>query len=203
MALIVGLQLPNNVILSLSFLVSRQGTGGVANRYRWPEGQTVPHRHGPTIQGRLELCGTGKSVYLVMAQYIPKFIHKVYVLLWFGTDWYWWISSISLTFCSLVTPFGNLDLGQHWLRWWLVVWRYQDITRTIVDFSMLRFGGIHLKAVSWVLKFLFCIMSWKIILSKLLACVPGVNELRITPLALGESHCCPSASEVTLKDMAK
>ena len=31
----------------------------------------------------------------------------------------------ALTHCGLVTPYGDIDLGQHWVRSWLVVWRHQ------------------------------------------------------------------------------
>ena len=30
--------------------------------------------------------------------------------------------------CRLVTPYANIDLGQHWLRHWLVAWPRQAIT---------------------------------------------------------------------------
>ena len=51
------------------------------------------------------------------------------------------------------------------------------ITWTNVDFSSVRFCGIHLRAIShWVTKPLCCILSLKIILLKLLH-LPGDNEL--------------------------
>ena len=34
--------------------------------------------------------------------------------------------------CGLVTPYGHTDLGQHWSRRWLVVWRHQTITWTLL-----------------------------------------------------------------------
>ena len=51
-----------------------------------------------------------------------------------------------LTHWGLVTPFGDIDLGQHWLRWWLVAWRHQAITWTNVDLSV-RSRGILLRAI--------------------------------------------------------
>ena len=51
-----------------------------------------------------------------------------------------------LTHWGLVTPYGDRDLGQHWLRWWLVAWPHQAITWTIVDLSSVRV--IHLRASS-------------------------------------------------------
>ena len=53
-----------------------------------------------------------------------------------------------LTYWGLVTPFGDIDLGQHWLREWLVTWRHQDITWSNVDLSSVRPSGIHLRAIS-------------------------------------------------------
>ena len=39
---------------------------------------------------------------------------------------------ISSTHCGLLMPYGNIDLGQHWL-----------ITVTNFGFSLVRFCGIH------------------------------------------------------------
>ena len=47
----------------------------------------------------------------------------------------------------MVTPYGNIDLGQHWFRKWLVAWRHQAITWTNVEFSSVSFCGIHLQTV--------------------------------------------------------
>ena len=53
-----------------------------------------------------------------------------------------------LTHCGLVAPYGNMELGQHWLRLWLVAWRHQAITWTNVDLSSVMSLGIHLRALS-------------------------------------------------------
>ena len=53
-----------------------------------------------------------------------------------------------LTQCGLVTPYGGRDLGQHWLRQWIVAWRHQSITWTNVDVSSVRLSDIHLRAIS-------------------------------------------------------
>ena len=83
-----------------------------------------------------------------------------------------------LTHWDLVTPYGGRDLGQHWFRQWLVAWRHQAITWTNVDFSLVRFLVIHLRAVSqWVPKLLFCIMSLCITLWKLLPHLLRTDEL--------------------------
>ena len=58
-------------------------------------------------------------------------------------------SSVSiLTHWGLVTPFGDIDLGQHWLRQWLAAWWHQAITWTNADLSSVRSSGIHLMAIS-------------------------------------------------------
>ena len=51
-----------------------------------------------------------------------------------------------LTHWGLVTPCGDRDLGLHWLRLWLVAWRYQAITWTNVDWSSVKSSYIH---ISW------------------------------------------------------
>ena len=80
------------------------------------------------------------------------------------------VPQIILTYCGPVTPYNDID---------------QDcslpdgnITWTDVDFSSMRFCGIHHKAISqWLPNLLFCIKSLKIIVSKLLPHLPGANEL--------------------------
>ena len=49
-----------------------------------------------------------------------------------------------------MTPHGDIDLGQHWLWWWLVAWWHQAkaITWTNVDLSSVRSCGIHRRALS-------------------------------------------------------
>ena len=43
----------------------------------------------------------------------------------------WYCRSMQhLTHCSLVMPYGDIKLGQHWYRWWLVAWWHQAITWT-------------------------------------------------------------------------
>ena len=55
---------------------------------------------------------------------------------------------LELTHWGLVTPYGDRDLGQHWLRQWLVAWRHQAITWTNVDLSSVRSCDIPLGAIS-------------------------------------------------------
>ena len=47
-----------------------------------------------------------------------------------------------------MTPYGIVDLGQHWFRWWLAAWGHQAITWTTVDKSSVRFCSIHLSTIS-------------------------------------------------------
>ena len=64
-----------------------------------------------------------------------------------------------------MTPYGDMDLVQHELRWWLVAWRHQAITRTNFGFSLMRLCGIHLRAILQHVPWLsFCIMSLKFLL---------------------------------------
>ena len=46
-----------------------------------------------------------------------------------------------------MTPYGNINLDQRWLRQWLVAWRHQAITWTNVDLSSVRSSGVHLSAI--------------------------------------------------------
>ena len=39
-----------------------------------------------------------------------------------------------LILCGTKTPYGDTDLGQLWLRQWLIVWRHKAITWSNVDF---------------------------------------------------------------------
>ena len=85
-----------------------------------------------------------------------------------------------LTHCGLVTPFGDIDLGQHWLRQWLGAWRHQAITWTNVALSSVRFSGIHLRAISSEIPQLpFTKVSLKITFLKLNWNLPGANELSL------------------------
>ena len=65
----------------------------------------------------------------------------------FFDDFYIFLVTLS-THCGIVKPYGDIDLGQHWLRQWLVVWRHQAITSSNFDISLVRFCGIHPRAIS-------------------------------------------------------
>ena len=46
--------------------------------------------------------------------------------------------SLPATHCGSVMPYVNGDLGQHWLRWWLVARKHQAITWTDADLLFIR-----------------------------------------------------------------
>ena len=51
----------------------------------------------------------------------------------------------------LMMQYGNIDLGQNWLRWWLDVWLHQVLTATNMTFQQTLskvFCSLHLNAVS-------------------------------------------------------
>ena len=76
-----------------------------------------------------------------------------------------------------MTPCGDINLGQLWLKWWLSAWWRQANTRTSADLSLVKFRGIHLGAIlQWVPKLLSCITSLKMIISQLLPHFPVANE---------------------------
>ena len=50
------------------------------------------------------------------------------------------------THCGIVKPYGNVDLGQHWLRYFFLL-RHQTITWTNIDSSS-GLCGMHLRAIS-------------------------------------------------------
>ena len=52
-----------------------------------------------------------------------------------------------LIHCGLVMSYGDRELTQHWLRWWLVMWQYQA-TRTHVDLSSVRSSNNHMSVIS-------------------------------------------------------
>ena len=96
--------------------------------------------------------------------------------------WICW--SCRLTHFGLVTPYGDRDLGHHWLRKWLVAWRHQAITWTIVDLWSLRSSDVHLRAISLeISKPSVTKISLKIIFLRFYWNLPGANELKESPPA--------------------
>ena len=83
-----------------------------------------------------------------------------------------------LMHCGLMTPYGDRDLGQHWLRQWLVAWRHQVITWTNVDLPSARCIGIHLITnLQETLQPSIATISWKITFLKFVWNLQGANEL--------------------------
>ena len=75
--------------------------------------------------------------------------------------------------------YGDRDLGQNWLRWWLVAWRHRAITWTSVDLPSVRSIGIHLTTIlQEILQPSITKISWKITILKFLWNLPGANELK-------------------------
>ena len=56
--------------------------------------------------------------------------------------------TLGTMYCGLMMPYGDRDVGQHWLRWWLVAWQHQAITWTNVDWSSVKSSDIHIGAIS-------------------------------------------------------
>ena len=82
-----------------------------------------------------------------------------------------------LTHLGLVTPYGDIDLGPCWLRWWLTAWWHQAIIWTNIDLSPKVFSGIQLRVISQeVLMNLFRDMCSEIALKKG-GQLRGANEL--------------------------
>ena len=87
------------------------------------------------------------------------------------------------THCGLGTPYGVRNLGQHWLRYWLIVWQHRAITWTNVDWyqrSQLTFklGQFHKRCPNCQsLKSLGKLHSNL----KFHSNFPGANELKINP----------------------
>ena len=85
-----------------------------------------------------------------------------------------------LTHCSLMMPYGFMDLGQQWIWLWLGAWWHQAITWSVVDIpvneilsntSQLIFGSNHL-ALKHENEFENNLLKWPPL-------VPCSNELRV------------------------
>ena len=76
-----------------------------------------------------------------------KFLLKCWYLLALSITTMSCRAKYSLKQISLLWP-SDRDLGQHWLRYWLAAWWHQAITWINVDFSLVRFCGIHMNAIT-------------------------------------------------------
>ena len=82
-----------------------------------------------------------------------------------------------LTHCGLVMPYGDINLGQHWLRKWLVVWQHRAITWTNVGLSSVGPYDMHLIISQEILKNSFKNMNKKVTFLEILPHLPitGIN----------------------------
>ena len=67
--------------------------------------------------------------------------------MWSTECWPFCYNLSMLIHCSLVKQHGNIDLYQHWLRWWLVTWQQQAITWASADLSSVLIWG--LVTITW------------------------------------------------------
>ena len=91
-----------------------------------------------------------------------------------------------------MTPYGDIDLGQHWLRQRLVAWQHQDVSCTNVELSSASVGSsdIHPIAISGEMpKSSITKISLKMMYLKFHYYLSGANELNVihayTGLVLG------------------
>ena len=115
------------------------------------------------------ICGTGKGEMSFNQQ---RFRYELLC------DWSTWEERLCLTRCGLTPPYGNINLGQNWLRLWLVAWRNQPITWTNVDFLFVGVLWRTPQTISHPIpKLLFCSTILTYILLKSLSHLPGANKL--------------------------
>ena len=77
------------------------------------------------------------------------------------------------TQCGLLTAYGDINLGQHWLRQWVVGWGHQAINWTNVDLTSVFVFFIHVRAILYKkLKIFVLDMSLKITNLRLLPHLP-------------------------------
>ena len=140
-------------------------------------------------------CATGDDKVIKLTIFCSQWIKVIsFSLLHWHLIESWWASHNSdfnslsstlrneLTHWGLVTPYGDSDLGQHWLRLWLVAWRHQAITWTNVDLSV-RPSDIHLWASSQKIpQPSITEIIWKIKDVKFHSNFPGANEFIMTEI---------------------
>ena len=91
------------------------------------------------------------------------------------------VCHLDLTHCGWLISYGDIDLGQHWLRKWLIAWWYQAITWINVEFLLGRIYGIQLGAISqWVSKLLFCICEFQNCTFKITTTTPSGQWVNVT-----------------------
>ena len=90
-----------------------------------------------------------------------------------------------------MAPYGVRDLGQYWLRKWLVAWRHQAITWTNADLSSLRSSDVHMRAISLeISQPSVTKISLKSISLRFYWNLPWANELNVlAPSPIARSVC--------------
>ena len=90
---------------------------------------------------------------------------------------FYWICCTS-TQWGLVMPYSVGDLCQHWFRQRLVAWRHQAITWTNVDWSLVKYSDLNIRALSQEMPQQSVIkIHLKITYLKFHSNFPGANEL--------------------------
>ena len=80
--------------------------------------------------------------------------------------------------CGLVTPYGDIDLGQHWFRYWLVAWWHRTVAWTTVALSSVRCSSDHVRAISQeILLPSVAKIRMETTYLKFISNLPGVKEL--------------------------
>ena len=76
-------------------------------------------------------------------------------------------TSMGLTHCGLVTPFGDIDVSQYCLSQWLDAWQHDAITWTNIEFSFVKLIWFSLESNSQrVIKLSFYTIRFKYALLK-------------------------------------
>ena len=154
----------------------------------WPNDTFWWHRSGSALAQVMTWCLTAPCHYLnhcwiIISEVLSHSLEKNFT--WNALDLYCWYQFEN---CGLVMPNGDIDLGQHWFRKWLVAWWHQAITWTNVDLSSSRSKDNHLMAISQdkpqpsITEF-----SLKITYINFLSNLPGDNELRLQPHLSGDN----------------
>ena len=114
---------------------------------------------------------------------------------WLGTYTKWSLHMVSGIF---VNSLCSRDLGQHWLRQWLVAWRHQAITWINVDWSSVTSSGIHIWAISQEMPQLSVTKIYlNITYMKFHSNIPEANELTLIMTMTD----CPATQSHHLKPM--
>ena len=109
-----------------------------------------------TIQLKFSWTVFSQSTLVVLFVFSDSFCqHELTLILaWINNYIHYKVwDSMTYPFPSLINAaieerYVNRDLGQHWLRKWLVAWRHQAITWTNIDLSSVSSQGINLRTLS-------------------------------------------------------